>query len=138
VHDRVTLTGWVNEEQKQALYQACDIYVVPSRLEGFGLTALEAMATGKPVVSTMIGAAQDGLVDESSGGVAEEATSDVLASAIERCIARMARDDQVGERNRDRMAELTWEQAGRRTKALYDELVAAARRETQGSRARGA
>ena len=127
IADRVTITGHrVSDAVKASLLQLCDIFVVPSRLEGFGSAALEAMAAGKPVVSTPIGAAQDGLVDESCGALAEVATSEALAAAIERCIVRLGQDERLGARNRARAAELSWERAGQSTERVYEYLISTA------------
>jgi mannosyltransferase len=50
-------------------YQAIDIYVAPQRWEGFGLTPLEAMASGVPVVATDVGAFSEIIVDGQTGFV---------------------------------------------------------------------
>jgi rhamnosyl/mannosyltransferase len=53
---RVVFLGDVDDRRMSALYQACDLFVLPSvtRAEAFGLVQLEAMAAGKPVVSTAV------------------------------------------------------------------------------------
>lgn len=48
-------------------YQALDLYVAPQRWEGFGLTPLEAMATGAPVVATRVGAFEELIVQGQTG-----------------------------------------------------------------------
>ena len=52
--DRVRFAGEVAHDELAALYHACDVFVLPSvtRAEAFGYVQLEAMACGKPVVST--------------------------------------------------------------------------------------
>lgn len=54
--ERVTFAGEVAHEELAALYHACDVFVLPSisRAEAFGYVQLEAMACGKPVVSTRL------------------------------------------------------------------------------------
>jgi glycosyltransferase involved in cell wall biosynthesis len=52
--DRVLFAGHVSDADLPALYQACDVFVLPSiaRTEAFGVVQIEAMAAGRPVVST--------------------------------------------------------------------------------------
>jgi len=50
VADRVHFLGWVQEEDKPALYRHCLAFAFPSTHEGFGLTPLEALACGAPVL----------------------------------------------------------------------------------------
>ena len=55
--DRVKFLGEVSDDELAALYHACDVFVLPSitRQEAFGVVQLEAMASGKPVISTDLG-----------------------------------------------------------------------------------
>ncbi len=72
---RVTLP-WVHlgflhsDETKVAAYAAMDAFVVPSRAEAFGLTALEAGALGVPVVATRVGGLAEAVPDAVPGGTA--------------------------------------------------------------------
>ena len=52
IEDYLRWIGYVDEADKPALYRLADVFVCPSRYEGFGLTALEAMASGTPVVTS--------------------------------------------------------------------------------------
>jgi len=52
LEDKVIFTGMVKEEEKADIYRLADVYIMPSRGEGFGFVFLEAMACGIPVVAS--------------------------------------------------------------------------------------
>lgn len=52
----VTYLGWVDNKDIDVYYQACDAVIMPSRWEGFGLVAIEAMRNLKPVIASNVGA----------------------------------------------------------------------------------
>lgn len=56
LEDKIRVLGFVNDDELWELYNLCDLYVIPSRLEGFGLTVLDAAAAGKRIVATSVGA----------------------------------------------------------------------------------
>jgi glycosyltransferase involved in cell wall biosynthesis len=49
---KVKFCGWVDEDEKQALYRLATAYLFPSLYEGFGMMVLEAMAAGTPVITS--------------------------------------------------------------------------------------
>ena len=59
LQDCVTLAGFISDEELPAYYQLCHLFAMPSKLEGFGIVYLEALACGKPV----LGGNQDGAID---------------------------------------------------------------------------
>ncbi|MDX2225943.1 MAG: glycosyltransferase [Verrucomicrobiae bacterium] len=67
---RVTLAGPVKGEMKTALFQHCDIFVLPSHSEGFSVAVLEAMAASRPVLVTT-GCHLEEVVVEKCGMVCE-------------------------------------------------------------------
>ncbi|MEM3526501.1 MAG: glycosyltransferase family 4 protein, partial [Candidatus Jordarchaeaceae archaeon] len=50
IADKVLFAGFVTDEEREALYQIADVYVMPSVSEPFGMTALEALKYGTPVI----------------------------------------------------------------------------------------
>ena len=52
--DRIILTGYVSEEEKQWLLRHAELFVYPSLYEGFGLPILEAMANGTVVITSRV------------------------------------------------------------------------------------
>lgn len=67
-------------------YQALDLFVAPQRWEGFGLTPLEAMACGVPVVATTVGAFEELVVDGETGVLVAPGAPDAIAAAIGRLL----------------------------------------------------
>ncbi len=63
---------WSQEFMANAL-NACDIYAAPSRIEGFGMIQVEAMACGKPVISINIGGPAETIIHGKTGFLAEVA-----------------------------------------------------------------
>lgn len=55
LHDKVMLTGFLTDEERDQLYVVADVCVFPSRYEPFGIVALESMAAGTPVVVSNVG-----------------------------------------------------------------------------------
>jgi glycogen(starch) synthase len=52
IGNKVLFTGYLSEEESKEIYKMADIYIMPSVSEPFGLTALEAMASGVPTIIT--------------------------------------------------------------------------------------
>jgi alpha-maltose-1-phosphate synthase len=63
----IYLRGEYPPKKMADLIQACDIYAAPSRLEGFGMIQVEAMACGKPVISINVGGPKDTIIHNKTG-----------------------------------------------------------------------
>ncbi len=104
-----------------ALLGAARVYVVPSLYEGFGLTVLEAMACGAPVVCSRAASLPEVAAD---AALAVDATDvEALAAAIARVASDKALARDLCERGAKRVAELTWDAAARRLRALYRDVA---------------
>lgn len=80
--DRLRLLPEVPVDAMPDWYAALDLYVAPQRWEGFGLTVLEAMASGVPVVATRVGAFEELIAPNITGVLTDPADIPSLASAI--------------------------------------------------------
>ncbi len=71
IEEKVNFMGFVDELTLAKCYQASDVLVCPSKFEGFGLSIIEAMYYGKPVVAFNVGAIPEILIDTKNGYLVE-------------------------------------------------------------------
>ncbi|HEX2035560.1 MAG TPA: glycosyltransferase [Chloroflexota bacterium] len=79
----VEFLGWVDEESKRRYLQGCRAFIFPSE-EDFGITPVEAMAAGRPVVAFGAGGALDTIVDGVTGLFFRQPSVGSLAEALQR------------------------------------------------------
>ncbi len=117
VSGSVIFTGHVGGVRLSEHYRCADIFVMPTRhLEGFGLSTVEAMASGLPVVGTDVGATREILSKVSDELLIEECTSGAIAGKILEFVRRpIAELEELGRKSAAVAAEnYTWEgHAGR-------------------------
>ncbi|MBR9841709.1 MAG: glycosyltransferase, partial [Rhodobacteraceae bacterium] len=87
LEDRILFKDELPLTEMPAAYRALSLYVTPSRLEGFGLTPLEALSTGVPVVATDVGAFRD-FVSQDCGEIVAADDPDALTAAITAMLSR--------------------------------------------------
>jgi len=125
IGDRVTYVGRVSAEDLVGWYRRAQILISPSLYEGFGLPAVEAMATGKAVIATDGGALPELVSDGETGIVVPAGDAAALAEAIAGLVADPARCRAMGDAGYARALRLfTWEACARETEALYREVLA--------------
>ena len=91
--DRVHFVGPVGTEKLPEAYRTADLFVMPSKGEGFGIAFLEAMASGTPALGLAVGGACDALADGELGTMLAE--DDDLAAAIARLLSAPKPDAQL-------------------------------------------
>ncbi|MEM9639724.1 MAG: glycosyltransferase family 4 protein, partial [Pseudomonadota bacterium] len=84
--DRILFRDEVPIADLSRHFQALDLYVAPQRWEGFGLTPLEAMACGAPVVATKVGAFEELVVEGETGYLVEIEDAAAIADRIRRLL----------------------------------------------------
>jgi glycosyltransferase involved in cell wall biosynthesis len=126
VAERVRFLGAVGDAE--TLMARLDVFVLPSRLEGMSNALLEAMAAGRPVVATDVGANAELVVDGVTGFVVPPARPDRLAEAIVTLLKDPERARVMGAAGRARVAEaFTVERMVERLQRLYDDRLAVRR-----------
>ncbi len=102
IERNVRMLGAVTEAERRALYAGALMQLMPSRFEGFGMVAAEAMAAGVPLIASAAGSLPE-VVDPPRGGILvepEDATA--LANAIEKLI-----DDPIARESLSRSARVS-------------------------------
>lgn len=105
IEPKVAWAGERSPEEVLALYGVMDVVAVPSQFEGFGLSAAEAMAAGRPVVATRVGGLAEIIVDGVTGCLVAPEDSAAFAAALIRLLGNPGQAAEMGERGRVRVAE---------------------------------
>lgn len=113
--------GSLTREELAALYARAVMFVFPSLYEGFGLPVLEAMACGTPVVASNRSAVPESAGD--AGLLVDPTDPEEIAGAMLRLRRDQEAHDDLAARGRQRAGAFTWENACRKTWAVYEELV---------------
>jgi glycosyltransferase involved in cell wall biosynthesis len=115
--------GSVEEAYLADLYNACDVFVMPTtRDEMFGMAALEAQACGKPVVASKLG----GLVESvsSDGGLfVPPGDADALGVSLSELIGNPHLQKVMGEAGRKHAVSLSWAASALRYQSVYDSIL---------------
>ncbi len=120
--DLVSYVGYVRDEQREALFAGARVLLLPSLDEGFGLTALEAMSAGVPLIASNRGSLPE--VVGTGGLLLEADDADAWASAIDRIThdERWAREQACA--GLERAKAFTWEGAAARLAQAYRDAIA--------------
>ena len=111
-------------------YAALDLYIMPSRSEAWGLTALRAMSFGLPVVASNVGGLAEVVEHGKSGCLVPAESPEALARAIVDAASDPARLAEFGRNARVRAGQFSIERTVERTEQFYLRLLAAPRKET--------
>jgi len=120
LEDRVVCVGHLSIDELRALYVHADLFVFPSRYEGFGMPVLEAMACGTPVITS----AKTSL-PEVAGDAAvliDPLSPEELGEALVRVAHDASLRQTLRQKGLERVKAFTWERAARETLCVYREL----------------
>ncbi|MFC4016513.1 glycosyltransferase [Micromonospora sp. GCM10011542] len=128
VADRVRLVGAVPREEMGRWYRSADLLVAAPWYEPFGLTPLEAMACGVPVVGTAVGGIADTVVNGLTGDLVPPRDPRALGLAIRRLLADKVRRFAYATAGLDRIrSSYSWKRAAEQLSAVYAAVTAVGR-----------
>ncbi|MFE9692511.1 glycosyltransferase [Micromonospora sp. NPDC005806] len=128
VADRVRLVGGVPREEMATWYRSADLLVAAPWYEPFGLTPLEGMACGVPVVGTNVGGIADTVVDGLTGDLVRPRDPRALGTAIRRLFADKVRRFAYATAALDRIrSRYSWKRGAEQLSAVYATLSTVAR-----------
>jgi len=120
----VIFLGHVKDEILRKCYVACDVLVSPSLLEGFGLTILEAMAAGKPVIALNRGAVSELVKNSVSGFIINKPDPQEFANVMAFLVDNTDVIKSIGERNKEYVAKnYSWKKSAKLTESVYKSLL---------------
>jgi glycosyltransferase-like protein len=120
----VRVLGPLADEQIERLYRAADVFAFPSTKEGFGLAALEALASGLPVVASDLDSLTTFLEDDRSALLVPVGDHEALAGALARLARSPATRSQLRAYGLRVAADYTWNRAAIEHERVYDGLLA--------------
>ncbi|MBW8041911.1 MAG: glycosyltransferase family 4 protein [Planctomycetes bacterium] len=118
----VHFTGFIPDEDLVHLYTACQAFVLPSYLEGFGLPAVEAMACGAAVVASNVGSLPEVL--DGAGELFDPHDAAALVGCLKRILRDSVYQRELQTRSLQRALDFSWETSARQMRNIFDTMKA--------------
>lgn len=125
VADRVKFLGLVANADLPKYFSVCDIFIRPSRSEGFGSSFIEAMAAGLPVIATPVGGIPDFLDDRETGIFCSPDNPQSIVEAVTLLLSDGGLKEKIIRQARERVIrDYNWEDIARKMKVEVFEKIA--------------
>jgi glycosyltransferase involved in cell wall biosynthesis len=121
LEDSIKYLGYLDKRTLVEAYNASDVLVAPSFHEGFGITLLEAMACGVPVITSSVSAMPE-VVDD-AGILVDPKNSQVLADAVYRLHDDPIYYQDLQEKGLQRVQSFTWEKVAEQMVGVYEKVL---------------
>ena len=124
VDDRVTFVGRRGGDALRYYYSAADVFVSAPWYEPFGITPLEAMACGTPVVGSRVGGIKYTVVDGETGYLVPPRDPDAIADRVARLLRAPEERTVFGRNGIERVrSRFSWDEVAHQLLAVYDEVA---------------
>jgi len=122
--DKVFFLGQRSRERLRYYYNSADVFVTTPWYEPFGITPLEGMACGLPVIGSRVGGIKYSVVDGETGYLIPPRDPDALADTLLRLSSEPTLRDTLGRNGLRRVSEgFTWQKVTRSIAELYEEVL---------------
>jgi len=118
---KIIFPGWIDEEDKPALYKLADCFVFPSLYEGFGIPIVEAMAAGTPVVSSSSSCLPE--IGGDGALFADPKKPEEFAQKIQQILLDENLRDSLIKKGVEVTKKYTWQKNAKKTLAIYESLT---------------
>ncbi|WP_263840189.1 glycosyltransferase family 4 protein [Salinibacter sp.] len=118
IEDHVTFHGWCSRDEVRETLRESTVFAFPSRNEGFGMAALEAMAAGTPVVASKVGGLPEIITSSEEGRLVSSEDPEQLAGALKEVLRTPEIQKRLARGARRRARDFQWES----TIEQYEEL----------------
>ncbi len=119
VIDSVQFVGAIRHDDIPHYYHIADVFVMPSLSEGFGITAIEAMASGIPVIATSVGSLAELVEDKKTGLLALPANASSLAQALRFILDNSKTADLLAREGVKKASGYSWNNIASRVGSMY-------------------
>ena len=127
ISDRVVFTGQVGRDAMPALLRSADLVISTCQYEPSGMTSLQAMACGTPVIAHPVAGHADAVVDGTTGILIPAGRAALLAQRIRQLLAHPMLLEAYGVAAVDRArSRYSWDRIAAETLAVYDKAAAVA------------
>jgi mannosylfructose-phosphate synthase len=124
MEERTQILGYVPDDLLVSLYQHAELFVLPSVFEPFGMTALEAMACGTPVVASKFGGIRNVITNGQNGVLIDPTDAREFADGMISVLSDQALAGRFGSEGSHTIQEsYSWEAIAQRHLELYGEFI---------------
>ncbi|MBW9221332.1 glycosyltransferase family 4 protein [Methanothermococcus sp. SCGC AD-155-M21] len=122
--DKIIFLGFISGQMLKKLYKSSDLTVIPSIYEPFGIVALEAMASGSPVIASAVGGLKEIIHHEYNGVTVYPNNPDSIAWGVNRVLSdERFREWIVNNAKKDVYNKYSWEAVAHNTIDVYSKVI---------------
>ena len=124
--DRVKFTGYIPDDDLATYYRKAEVFVLPSKYEPFGMTTLEAMSCGTPVIATRFGGIKDDLKHNVDSLLVDPTDPQEFSKAMLKVLTDEKLASKLSKNGRKTIAQtFSWESIAARTIKFYEQFSTA-------------